>query len=436
MNQKPFSDKILTLMHQKKLIQVLIAIALAVLAGHYSGTQAALWGVPLYQFYSLIGQLFLNSLMLVVVPLVSASIILGTAQMGKGGSFERLGIKTLGVFLGTNAIAILIGWTLAHFLQPSAHADVPLANSQALEIAAQAGDGYFSKLEQILLRLIPSNIFAAASQGQMLGLIFFSLLFGYFLSKIESEPGNTLMMAWKGVFQVMMKITELVMKAMPLGVFGLVAKVIATTGISSIASVGYFFLTVLLGLALYMFGALNFLLRFVARVSPIRHMQAMSPALLTAFSTSSSAATLPVSIDCIEQRSGLSNRIVSFTLPLGTSLNLAGSSLQVILSVFFIAGVYGVAFSFSTQALIFLLTWILSIGVAGIPSASLISIVVILTSFGFPADGIGLVMAIERILDMFRTTVNVYSNSCCAVLMARSEGERLPIAVEAGVKAS
>lgn len=418
-------------MPTKNLILVLVAIALAIVAGHLSGTEAGIFGVTFYSLYSLVGQLFLNALTLVVIPLVASSIISGTARMGQEESFGRLGTKTFATFLGTNAIAILIGWGLVVLLQPGAlQTNVASVDVKVLDIAAQANEGTFAKIEEIFLKLVPSNILAVAVQGQMLGLIFFSLLFGFFLSRIEKEPGRILIECFRGIFQVMMKMTELVMKVMPIGVFALVAKVVATTGWESVTSVGYFFLTVLLGLSLYMLGALSCLLRFLARVKPRSHLKAMSPALLTAFSTSSSAATLPIAIDCIEQRSGVSNRITSFSLPLGISLNLAGSSLQVIVAVFFIAQVYGIPLSFATQCLIFFMTWLLSIGVAGIPSASLISIVIILTAIGLPADGVGLIMAVERLLDMCRTSVNVYSNSVSAVLIARSEQEELsPIAI-------
>lgn len=413
-------------MKKHQLLVVLFSMSLAVLAGHFSGKEASIFGVTFYQIYSLIGTLFINALTLVVVPLVSASIISGTAKMSQDHAFGRLGAKTFAVFLSTSAIAILIGWLLSVVFEPGINKTaLVVVNSKLTEIAAQANEGAFAKLEQILLKLVPSNILAVASQGQMLGLIMFSLLFGFFLSKIEKEPASVLLNFWKGVFQVMMKITEFVMKLLPIGVFALVAKVIASTGIESITSVGYFFVIVLFGLALYMFVALGFLLRFVAGVSPIRHLKAMSPALITAFSTSSSAATLPIAIDCIEKRAGVSNRITGFTLPLGTSLNLAGSSLQVMVSVFFVAQIYGVQLSLTTQFIVFLMTWLLSIGVAGIPSASLVSIVIILTSIGFPAEGVGLVMAVERLLDMCRTAVNVYSNSCCAVLVAASEGEKV-----------
>jgi proton glutamate symport protein len=214
---------------------------------------------------------------------------------------------------------------------------------------------------------------------------------------------------------------------LPLGVFALVAKTVAAIGLESITSVGYFFFTVLLGLTVYMFIALPILLKFIAKVSPIAHIKAMAPALITAFSTTSSAATLPVTLECVEKKIGVSNRIASFMLPLGSSVNLAGSSLQVIVAVFTIAQIYGLDLSFSTQIVVFTMTLLLSFGMAGIPSASLISIMLILTTIGFPADGVGLILAVERILDMFRTTVNVFSNSCCAVLVARSEGEDLKI---------
>lgn len=417
-------------MPTKKLIQVLGAIFLAIIAGLITGTDKGIFGITFYQIYSLLGGLFLNALMLVVVPLVTSSIISGTAKMGGEQSFGKLGAKTFAAFLGTTGIAIAIGWVLSVLFQPGIIENSgEMLGKVGLDLAASVNGSAFSKFEQILFRLVPSNIISVAAEGQMLGLIFFSLLFGFFISRINPEQGKILLSFWQGVFQVMMKITEFIMKAMPFGVFGLIAKVVATTGIESFTSVGYFFLAVIVGLILYMFVALSILLIGIAKVSPIKHLKAMMPALLTAFTTSSSAATLPVNMECIEEKVRVSNRIASFTLPLGASVNLAGSSLQVIVSVFFIAQVYGIPLSFSTQAIIFFMTWILSLGVAGVPSASLISVVIILSAIGLPADGVGLLMAVERILDMCRTTVNTYSNSCCCVLVARSEGESLTTAL-------
>lgn len=415
-------------MRNSALLKVFAAIILAIIAGKLSGTTAGIAGVTFYQIYGLVGQLFLNALYLVVVPLVSSSIIIGAAKLGREKSFAELGLKTFGYFIGTSFLAISVGWLLAAILEPGVHGQLgSLSESRIHEIAAQANEGTFFKFEKILLKIVPSNILAAASQGEMLGLIFFSLLFGFFISRIDSESGHVLQNFFKGVFQVMMKITELVMKVLPIGVFGLVAKVVATTGYESFASVGLFFATVLLGLFIYMFIILPLLLKLIAKVSPIKQMKAMTPALVTAFSTTSSAATLPITMECVEKEIGVSNRIASFTLPLASSVNLAGSALQVIVAVFAISQSYGVALSFPAQFLIFLMTLFLSAGMAGIPSASLITIVLILTSIGIPAEGVGLILAVERILDMCRTTVNVFSNSCCAVLVAKSEGEKLKI---------
>jgi proton glutamate symport protein len=414
---------------QKKLLIVFAAMILGFFAGRMTGVDAQIFGVSYYELYSLVGSLFLNALTLVMVPLVAASIITGSYRMAEEHSFGRLGAKTFGLFLGTTAIALLIGWFLAIWIEPGVQQGSVIAtSSKAAELVSQANQGVFSKVQEILQLLIPANILMVASKGQMIGLILFCLLFGSLLPKVDEGPRQVLAHFWKGLFQVMIKMTEAVMLLLPIGVFALVAKTSSTLGWDALLSVGSFLYTVLFGLLLYAGVVLSILLRIFG-VRPLAHVKAMAPALLTAFSTSSSAATLPVAMECVEKKCGVSNRIASFALPLGTTVNLAGSSLQVIVSVIFIAQVYGVALPFATQCLIFFVAWLLSLSVAAIPSASLISIVVILTTIGLPADGIGLIMVVERILDMCRTTVNVYSNSCCAVMVARSEKESLPIAV-------
>jgi proton glutamate symport protein len=416
-------------MKNSLLIKVLIAIVLAVAAGLATGSEKAIFGVTFLQIYSLIGQLFLNALTLVIVPLVVSSIITGTARMGTDKSFGSLGLKTFGYFILTNLLAILIGLMIAYVLSPgtSSEAAKPLvtaANADQLsEIQKQTQGGTFQKIEQIILKIVPPNIIAAASQGQMLGLIAFSLLFGFFASRIEPRASEVVLGFFKGVFQVMMQITYLVIKALPIGVFGLVAKAIATTGLETIGSVAYFFGTVLLGLSIYVF-VLLLLLKFIANVNPIAHIKAMIPALITGFSTSSSAATLPVTLESVEKRAGVSNRISSFILPLGTSINLSGSALYVCVSVLFISQAYGVQLPIPSLIVVILMTLLASLGTAGIPSASMVSVVVILHALGLPSDGIGLIMAVERLLDMFRTPVNIFGTTCCAVLVAKSEGEK------------
>ncbi len=258
----------------------------------------------------------------------------------------------------------------------------------------------------------------------MLGLIFFSLIFGYCISKIENENASVMMRFWQGIFQAMIQFTHIIMKFLPFGVFFLVAKVFADAGFQSLQSLGLFTLAVILGLAIFMFVALPLLLKFVGKVAPIRHFKAMGPALITAFSTSSSSATLPITIDCVEKRAGVSNRICSLVIPLGTSINMSGSALYECVAAMFVAQAYGIELTFTTQFIVVFLALITSIGVAGVPSASLVAIIAILKALGLPIEGIGLFIAVDRVLDMCRTTVNVFSDSCCAILVARSEGEK------------
>lgn len=419
-------------MKNNALLKVFIAMVLAVIAGFLTGPDASVFGVSALQIYNLIGQLFLNALTLVVVPLVAASIITGTARMGQEQSFGALGIRTFSLYLSTTAIAVLIGWAMAVLVAPGAS---PTANA-ALKAALNASNALpstlmsageenaFTGIEKILFKLIPSNILAAASQGQMLGLIFFSLVFGFFITKIDPEAGSVLLNFWRGLFQVMMHMTHLVMKALPLGVFGLVAKVVATTGMAAIKPIAVFFCTVIIAFVIYALVALPLMLKFIGHVSPLRHFRAMSSAIFTAFSTSSSAATLPITIECVEKRAGVSNRICSFTVPLGSSLNLSGTALYTCVSVFFICQAYGLEISFSMQFLIAFISLLTSIGMAGIPSASLAAIIVILQTIGVPAEGVVLIFAVERLLDMVRTSINVLGNTCCAVMVAKFEGEQ------------
>jgi Na+/H+-dicarboxylate symporter len=412
-------------MLKSKLTQVFLAIALAIIAGLLTGTSVTLFGVPFVQIYGLIGQLFLNALTLVVVPLVVSSIIMGTARMGGEQSVGTLGKKTFGYYFSTSFLAVLVGWAVVSLIKPGVMEDnSTILSAELANLVPQEDTGFFPKLEMILTKFIPSNIIAAAAQGQMLGLIVFSLLFGFFLSRIGAPQSEIMKGCFQALFQIMMLITTFVMKALPVGVFGLVAKVVATTGLDAFKSVGWFFLTVILGLAIYMFIVLPLILKWVAKVSPLAHIRAMTPALITAFTTSSSSATLPVTMECIEMRAGISNRICSFTIPLGTSINMAGSALFQCAASLFIAQVYGIPLPIITQILVVFLAWLVSIGNAGIPSACLIGVVIILQIIGLPADAIGLILAVERILDMARSSVNVFSNSCCTVLVARSEGEK------------
>ena len=275
----------------------------------------------------------------------------------------------------------------------------------------------------IFQRLVPQNVFKSAAEGDMLGMIFFSLLFGYFLARLSEENRGPLLSIFRGLYDVMLLITDLVMRFAPIGVFALVAKVVATTGLDAFRQVAMFFVTVLAALAVHTFVVLPLLLRFVGRVNPVRHFQAMTPALLTAFSTASSSATLPLTMECVEKRAGVSNRTSSFVLPLGATVNMDGTALYECVAALFIAQWYGVELGFVAQFTVVLVALLTSIGVAGIPAASLVAIVIVLNAVGLPAEGIGLILAVERVLDMCRTSVNIFSDSCGAVIIGRSEGE-------------
>lgn len=403
--------------------QVAIALAAAAIAGSLIGPQP-----DFIAGCGFVGRIFLSALKMIVVPLIMAAIISGIASVADAGGLGRMGLKTLGYYLGTGLLAILTGLVFINLLAPGIVDGQPARDLIGLTADAQSavakiegkGAGEFLKVFELLF---PPNIVAAAAEGQMLGLICFAILFGVFVTRLPEGPAQTQRSFWTGLYDVMTGITRLIMRFAPLGVFGLVAPIVANTGWAALGPLAKFFLAVLLGLGTHMLLTLPLVLRFVARVSPIRHYRAMWPAITTAFSTSSSAATLPVTIQCMEERAGVPKRVTSFVLPIGTTVNTDGSALYEGAVVMFIAQCYGVDLGFAQQFLVLVAALLTAVGVAGIPSASLIAIAVILSAVGLPLEGIGLVMAVDRVLDMCRTSVNVFGDSCCAVTVARLEGE-------------
>ncbi len=403
---------------------VLLAMILAIFFGRWAGTEGALFGISYYAMVDVLGTIFLNALTLVVVPLVSSSIITGISRIGNEDDVGRLGGKMFLFYFSTSLMAILIGLFFVNLIHPGSQ-EIAQSLNRGIDtsLKEKITDQGSNTFVHVLISIVPPNIVAAFSRGEMLGLIFFSILFGYALSKVESQARETAQSFFKGIFEAMIQFTHLIMKLLPYGVFCLVAKVSMTTGIQSLKAVSLFFVAVLSGLFVFMFIGLPLLLKFIGKISPIRHFKAMTPALVTAFSTSSSSASLPVTIDCIEKRAGVSNRICSLVVPLGTSINMSGSALYECVAAMFIAQSYGIDLSFTTQFFVVVMSLIASIGVAGVPSGSLVAIIIILKAVGLPIEGIGLFVAVDRLLDMCRTTANVFSDSCCAVLVARTEGE-------------
>ena len=406
---------------------VLLAIFLGVVIGNLLGKEAGIAGVTFYSVFDTLGKIFLNALTLVVVPLVSSSIISGIARIGSEGILGRLGLKMFFFYFATSLLAILIGLFFVNLINPGTGSiALPEGNDPAhlSRLQDQIATRNNVTFVNILISIVPSNILKALSHGEMLGLIFFSILFGYAISKIDDQPSSILKGFFQGIFQTMIHITHLIMKLLPYGVFFLVGRVFMVTGIASLQSVALFALAVLFGLITFMFIGLPLLLRVVAKVNPLRHFKAMAPALVTAFSTSSSSATLPITIDCVEKRAGVSNRICSLVVPLGTSINMSGSALYECVAALFIAQAYGLELSFATQFFVVVMSLLVSFGVAGVPSGSLIAVLIILKVMGLPEEGLGLIIAVDRLLDMCRTTTNVFSDSCCAVLVAKTEGEK------------
>ncbi|MEM8981992.1 MAG: dicarboxylate/amino acid:cation symporter [Pseudomonadota bacterium] len=420
--------------------QIGIAIVLAFVVGALTwsmpdGQQATLVGV--FQF---VGALFINALKMLIVPLIVSSIIVGVANIGGGDDVGRLGGKTLLFYWATTLSAILVGLFLVNIVQPGLSNGEPARDLLDLtvsagEVSSRVGSPGMGDLADIFLRLVPSNVVAAAANAQLLGLIFFSLLFGYFMARASHDVAEPLFRFWNGVFDVMMRMTEFVMKFAPIGVFGLIAAVVASQDYSEFER----FLGVLLkfagvvaaALLIQLLVVLPLFLRFAGRVRAYAMFPAMAPALLTAFSTASSSATLPITMDCVEDNAGVSKKIASFVLPLGATVNMAGTALYECVAVIFIAQAYGVDLSIYLQFVIVMTALLTSIGVAGVPSASLVAIVIILQTVGLPAEAIGILFVFDRILDMSRTAVNIFGDACCAVIVARREGETTALALDA-----
>ena len=410
--------------------QILISLVLGGLAGWLGGEDAQLFGVQLTGVYDFVGTLFLNGLKMLIVPLISSSIIVGVAGIGSSANLGRLGSKTLGFYLLTTLAAILVGLVLVNIVRPGELDGQPVQELLALDsngsdIEAAIGNRGVGDVVDIFLRMVPPNIIAAAAEGQMLGIIFFCLLFGFFMTKLDHDYAEPMMRFWSGMFHVMMRMTEWIRLFAPIGVFGLVARVVAKTGFDAAAPLLMFSGVVLGALAVHTFVTLPVLLRVVGRVAPAGVLRVMSPAILTAFSTASSSATLPITMECVEENAGVSNRISSFVLPLGATVNMNGTALYECTAVLFLAQAYGMELSLGTQFVVVLTALITSVGVAGIPSASLVAIAIILAAVGLPVEAIAVLFVFDRVLDMARTSVNVFGDSCCAIIVARLEGEEL-----------
>ncbi|TAL61340.1 MAG: dicarboxylate/amino acid:cation symporter [Bacteroidetes bacterium] len=374
-----------------------------------------------------LGIVFLRGLNMVIVPLILCSIATGVASVGSSGNLGRIGLKTMSYYIFSTLAAIITGFVLVTIIKPGVGAE--LGFKVPVEDISATSDSF----GQILIKIVPTNIFESLMQGQMLSIIFFAILFGFFITKVNEKPRILITDVLNAALDVIMKITLFIISFTPLGIFSITARVIAQqiqmgNEISEVISrLGLYFITVLLGLIIHGLFTLPLSVKLIGKANPLKHMKNMTTPLLTAFSTSSSNATLPLTMKAVEFEDGVSNKIASFTLPLGATVNMNGTALYECVAVMFIAQAYGIDLTFGQQLIVIFTALLAAIGAAGIPMAGLVMMVVVLKAVGLPLEGIGLILAVDRILDMFRTAINVYGDTCCAVIVAKSEGETLKI---------
>jgi Na+/H+-dicarboxylate symporter len=369
-----------------------------------------------------LGSLFVRLLKMIIIPLVITSIITGVASVGGGRSLGRLFGKTLGYYVLSSALAVMTGLLVINLVRPGVGAEIAGAEGGALPELDTPGS-----VAELLLDMVPLNVVDAAAKPDMLGVIFFCILFGAALAALPDDPRERLLGFFDGAFQTMMVLTSGIIRLAPIGVFGLIARVAGTSGLEAFRALGLYMLAIAIGLAIHIGVTLPLLLRLLGGIRPSIHFRNMVNPLTMAFSTSSSAATLPVTLRAVEEKVGVSNRVSSFVLPMGATVNMDGTALYECAGVLFIAQVLGVDLSASQQLVVVVTALLASIGAAAVPSAGLVIIFLVLESVNLRGPEVdvivGAMLAVDRPLDMCRTAVNVFSDSCGAAIIARSEGE-------------
>jgi DAACS family dicarboxylate/amino acid:cation (Na+ or H+) symporter len=379
-----------------------------------------------------LGQIYLRMLLMTVVPLVLASLAVGVAKLGDLRSLGRIGAKTMGYFVGSMAIAVVIGLTLVNVVQPGV--GLPAGTRAELEktfsgeararekTAEEHGFGV-----QTFVNIVPRNPIQAMSSWppDMLGVIFFALLVGIGISYLDPDRGRLILHVLEGVGDLMVFIIGLAMKLAPYGVFALIFSVTARFGFDLLVQLGSYVFVVLLGLGIHMFVAFPILIRTLSGLNPLWFFQRIRAVIITAFSTSSSSATLPTSLRTAEQELGVPAPIAGFVLPLGATMNMNGTALFEGVTVVFLAQVFGVPLGLSGQMIVIVLSVLMAVGAAGVPGGSIPLLVMVLSAVGVPPGGIAIIIGVDRLLDMCRTTLNVVGDITCATFIARSEGYEL-----------
>lgn len=366
-------------------------------------------------FIKPVGTLFINLIKLVIVPLVLSSLIVGAASVGDPKKLGRIGGKTIGYYLMTTAFAVAIGLFLGTILNPGAGLSIPAG---AVAEAKEA-----PKLIDTILNIVPSNPLKAVVDGSMLQIIVFALLLGIAVTMLPKEKGKPFLSFFESLAEVMYKITAIVMKLAPYGVFALISPVVAKNGPAVLIPFAKVILAVYIGCILHAGIVYSFAVSTVGKMNPITFFKGIAPAAITAFSTSSSSATLPVTIKNTTENLGVSEKVASFILPLGATINMDGTALYQGVCALFVAQVYGVDLTMAQMGTIVLTATLASIGTAGVPGGGLIMLSMVLQSVGLPLEGVALIAGIDRILDMMRTCINIVGDASCAVVVATTENE-------------
>lgn len=399
-------------------IGLVLGVAIGALLNHFSAEKA--WWIS--NVLQPAGDIFIRLIKMIVVPIVISSLIVGIAGVGDAKKLGSIGLKTIIYFEVVTTIAIVVGLVLANLFHPGAGIDmstlgtVDISKYQATAAEVQHEHAFI----ETLLNLIPSNIFAALMRGEMLPIIFFSVMFGLGLSSLQAELRDPLVRTFQAVSETMFKVTHMIMNYAPIGVFALIAVTVANFGFSSLLPLAKLVLLVYFAIAFFAFMVLGLVAR-VFGFSVIKIMRIMKDELILAYSTSSSETVLPRVIEKMEKY-GAPKSICSFVVPTGYSFNLDGSTLYQSIAAIFIAQLYGIDLSWSQQLLLVLTLMVTSKGIAGVPGVSFVVLLATLGSVGIPLEGLAFIAGVDRIMDMARTALNVVGNALAALVIARWEG--------------
>ena len=401
---------------------IILSLFLGLITGSILTKSSTVFGFNVYEIVDVFGQVFLNALKMIVIPLIMSSLIFNIAKFENVEGLSLLSIKTVLFYILSSFAAILIGITIVNLVSPGlsegigAGSLLGLNNKSEIDLIINSQNEY--TLSSFFLKIFSGNIFTSIASGNMLFIILFSILIGISIRSIKSKSMDVMKDFWEGTYLIFIKIMYLILFFTPFGIFFLVTKASMSFEPESYVILSKFFLTVISSLMIHMFVFYSLIL-MIFKVNVIKHFKGVSQALLVAFSTSSSVATIPVTLRCLIEKLSYKEDKVNFIIPIGATINMDGTALFECVVVIFIAQLYGIDLSFIEQLLILLLALITSIGVAGIPSASFVAIIVILGAVGLPFEAVGIIIGIDRLLDMLRTSVNVYGDTCCVSIVAK-----------------